>query len=78
MPSLDELACPYCRAPMTVGKIHQVGNGSAMFVGPNGEKHAIDKFTRDKVFQCEDCGTLVMQGRFADAEPKPGDEPYRS
>jgi hypothetical protein len=63
---------------MTLGKIRQLGDRSATFVGPNGEKHDIDKFTRDKVFQCEDCGTLVMQGRFADAEPGPGDGPYRS
>ena len=63
---------------MTLGKIHQLGDRPTVFVGPSGEKQDIDKFTGNKVFQCEDCGTLVMQGRFADAEPNPGDEPHRT
>ena len=78
MPSLDELDCPYCRTPMTLGKIHEWGTHPATFIGPDGEVHDIDKYTRKKAFQCEDCGTLVLQGRFADADPPPGNDPYRS
>jgi hypothetical protein len=63
---------------MTVGKLHEFGTHPTTFIGPNDKAHDIDKYTRNKAFQCEDCGTLVLQGRFADADSPEDNGPYRS
>jgi len=73
--TLNDLDCPYCKTPMAIGTVHEVSNG-AVFIASNGDRHDLDKYTGKRAFECNDCGTIVMQGRFASDDPE-GERPYR-
>lgn len=67
--------CPYCAKPMTAGTIHsRAGNPrDTCFRSADGEMTPLGKYTRSSALQCEDCGTIIIEGRFADSggtEPK--------
>lgn len=62
--------CPFCKRAMLEGKLHRrwattrSGDGD-YFIGPDGAQTEIGEYTRNDALQCEDCGTIILKGRFA-------------
>jgi len=73
--TLDDLDCPYCKTRMGLGRVHALSK-RAVFVASNGDRHDLEKYTSTRAFECADCGTIVLQGRFAGDEAA-SDGPYR-
>jgi hypothetical protein len=71
-----DLRCPFCRRPMTKGTLRSAGGKPAdgpYFCPPDGERTNVSKYTSNEAFQCEDCCTVVIRGRFADDDEVPPD-----
>lgn len=76
--------CPYCRTEMKPGKIalrgvaNRPGNGTFFrAIDGDGDGEDILEMTTRDAFQCADCATLTIKGRFAgDEKAEPG-TPYR-
>ena len=67
--------CPFCKSPMSIGTIRGDPRGNA-FRAEDGKLTPLGKYTSNTAMQCEDCGTIVLRGRFAEDAAPPAD-PYR-
>jgi hypothetical protein len=71
--------CPSCAREMTPGTLKFKGGETRegpFFCASDGEQTYIFKHTTHDAFQCEDCATIVLQGRYA-GDPPPPESPYR-
>lgn len=75
------MVCPYCRTAMTAGKIEVHGvrryaqDATFFRADSGGEKEDILEQTTRDAYQCGECSTLIIKGRFA-SERSP-QHPYR-
>ena len=63
------MECPYCKKPMTPGKLTWhgafVGFDGYFFADAQDKRTDLRKFARGDAFQCEDCASVLIPGRFA-------------